>query len=80
MNPGHDRDYALPPRAVAYECMFCHNAYPKIPSGHDEPGTGEYSGTEYPGPEYPAPEDYSSSRAHVTWGRDPADEPGEGDW
>jgi tetratricopeptide (TPR) repeat protein len=39
MNPGHDRDYALPPRAVAYECMFCHNSYPKIPSGHDEPGT-----------------------------------------
>src|SRR5580704_3585254 len=38
MNPGHDRDYALPPRAVAYECMFCHNAYPKIPAGHDEPG------------------------------------------
>jgi Tfp pilus assembly protein PilF len=39
MNPGHDRDYALPPRAVAYECMFCHNAYPKIPSGHKEPGS-----------------------------------------
>ncbi len=39
MNPGHDRDYALPPRSVAYECMFCHNAYPKIPSGHDEPGS-----------------------------------------
>jgi tetratricopeptide (TPR) repeat protein len=39
MNPGHDRDYALPPRAVAYECMFCHNAYPKIPAGHDEPGS-----------------------------------------
>jgi predicted CXXCH cytochrome family protein len=39
MNPGHDRDYALPPRTVAYECMFCHNAYPKIPSGHDEPGS-----------------------------------------
>jgi tetratricopeptide (TPR) repeat protein len=39
MNPGHDRDYALPPRAVAYECMFCHNAYPKIPMGHDEPAS-----------------------------------------
>jgi predicted Zn-dependent protease len=39
MNPGHDRDYALPPRTVAYECMFCHNAYPKIPSGHNEPGS-----------------------------------------
>ncbi len=39
MNPGHDRDYALPQRAVAYECMFCHNAYPKIPAGHNEPGS-----------------------------------------
>jgi hypothetical protein len=39
MGPGHDRDYMLPPRAIAYECMFCHNAYPRIPSGHDEPGS-----------------------------------------
>jgi predicted CXXCH cytochrome family protein len=39
MNPGHDRPYALPPRTVAYECMGCHNAYPAIPSGHDEPGS-----------------------------------------
>jgi Tfp pilus assembly protein PilF len=39
MNPGHDRDYALPPRAVAYECMFCHNSYPAIPAGHDVPGS-----------------------------------------
>jgi GT2 family glycosyltransferase len=55
--------------------------YPGPPyPGQDEPGAGEYSGTEYAGPDYPAPEDYSGSRAHVTWGRDPADEPGEGDW
>ena len=39
MNPGHDRDYALAPRKVAYECMFCHNAYPQIPAGHEEPGS-----------------------------------------
>ncbi|MES1257155.1 MAG: tetratricopeptide repeat protein [Acidobacteriota bacterium] len=39
MNPGHDRPYALPPRTVAYECMFCHNAYPRIPAGHSEPGS-----------------------------------------
>ena len=39
MNPGHDRDYSLPPRAVAYECMFCHNSYPKIPAGHEVPGS-----------------------------------------
>jgi Tfp pilus assembly protein PilF len=39
MNPGHDRDYVLPPRAVAYECMFCHNSYPSIPAGHETPGS-----------------------------------------
>ena len=45
MNPGHDRDYALAPRKVAYECMFCHNAYPQIPAGHDEPASEPvYSG------------------------------------
>jgi Flp pilus assembly protein TadD len=45
MGPGHDRDYMLPPRAIAYECMFCHNAYPRIPFGHEEPGSEPlYSG------------------------------------
>jgi predicted CXXCH cytochrome family protein len=39
MSPGHDREYALPPRTIAYECMFCHNAYPQIPAGHAEPGS-----------------------------------------
>jgi predicted CXXCH cytochrome family protein len=39
MGPGHDRAYSLPPRAIAYECMFCHNAYPKIPAGHEESGS-----------------------------------------
>ncbi|HEY3740656.1 MAG TPA: tetratricopeptide repeat protein [Bryobacteraceae bacterium] len=38
MSPGHDRAYTLPPRTIAYECMFCHNGYPKIPEGHSEPG------------------------------------------
>ena len=46
MNPGHDRPYALPPRAVAYECMGCHNANPQIPAGHAAPGSeAVYSGT-----------------------------------
>lgn len=46
MGPGHDRAYSLPPRAIAYECMFCHNAYPKIPAGHDESGAEPlYAGT-----------------------------------
>jgi predicted CXXCH cytochrome family protein len=39
MNPGHDRAYTLPPRTIAYECMFCHNAYPRIPAGHGEAGS-----------------------------------------
>ena len=46
MSPGQDRDYTLPPRIVAYECMFCHNAYPRIPAGHDEVGSEPlYTGT-----------------------------------
>jgi hypothetical protein len=39
MSPGQDRDYTLPPRTIAYECMFCHNSYPQIPPGHEEPGS-----------------------------------------
>ena len=35
MSPGHDRAYTLPARPVAYECMFCHNAYPSIPASPD---------------------------------------------
>jgi Flp pilus assembly protein TadD len=45
LNPGYDRDYTLPPTTVAYECMGCHNAYPRIPAGHAEPGSEPvYSG------------------------------------
>jgi Flp pilus assembly protein TadD len=39
MGPGHDRAYTLPPRAIAYECIFCHTAYPNIPPGHEEAGS-----------------------------------------
>ena len=39
MAPGFDRpDYPGSTRLVTYECMFCHNAYPAIPEGHDEVG------------------------------------------
>jgi tetratricopeptide (TPR) repeat protein len=39
MNPGYDRaDYHGSTRAIHYECMFCHNAYPRIPEGHEELG------------------------------------------
>lgn len=38
MNPGYDRpDHDGFRRPITYACMFCHNAYPKIPAGHDQP-------------------------------------------
>ncbi|MCA2968272.1 MAG: tetratricopeptide repeat protein [Acidobacteriaceae bacterium] len=38
MNPGYDRpDHEGFRRPVAYDCMFCHNGYPRIPPGHEEP-------------------------------------------
>ncbi|HYL37904.1 MAG TPA: tetratricopeptide repeat protein [Bryobacteraceae bacterium] len=34
MNPGYDRpDHQGFRRLIGYECMFCHNAYPEIPTG-----------------------------------------------
>jgi Flp pilus assembly protein TadD len=39
MNPGYDRaDYQGSTRVIHYECMYCHNAYPRIPEGHEEAG------------------------------------------
>jgi predicted CXXCH cytochrome family protein len=39
MSPGFDRpDFPGSTRVVTYECMFCHNAYPAIPRGHEEVG------------------------------------------
>jgi predicted CXXCH cytochrome family protein len=32
MNPGYDNAHPMTRRPIAYECMFCHNAYPEIPS------------------------------------------------
>lgn len=31
MNPGFDNSAPMTRRVIAYECMFCHNAYPVIP-------------------------------------------------
>jgi Flp pilus assembly protein TadD len=37
MNPGYDRpDYPGSTRAISYECMFCHNAYPRTPAANRE--------------------------------------------
>ena len=39
MNPGYDQaDYGGSTRVIHYECMFCHNRYPRIPEGHQEAG------------------------------------------
>ncbi len=38
MNPGYDRpDHDGFRRPISYDCMFCHNGYPEIPVGHDQP-------------------------------------------
>jgi tetratricopeptide (TPR) repeat protein len=38
MNPGYDRpDHQGFRREITYDCMFCHNAYPEIPAGHEQP-------------------------------------------
>jgi len=38
MNPGYDRaNHDGFRRTITYDCMFCHNAYPKTPADHDRP-------------------------------------------
>jgi len=37
LNPGFDMSEP-PVRKIGYDCMFCHNAYPSIPSGHEDAG------------------------------------------
>jgi len=39
MSPGFDLPHPQTRRFVSYECMGCHNAIPKIPAGHDAPGS-----------------------------------------
>ena len=38
LNPGFDNADSSVARKIGYECMFCHNAYPSIPAGHDDVG------------------------------------------
>jgi tetratricopeptide (TPR) repeat protein len=35
LNPGFDVSDPPSGRKIGYDCMFCHNAYPSIPSGHE---------------------------------------------
>ena len=39
MNPGYDSDHPPSRRKIGYDCMFCHNAYPAIPAGHEDAGS-----------------------------------------
>lgn len=37
MNPGYDRpDHEGFRREISYDCMYCHNGYPRIPEGHSQ--------------------------------------------
>ena len=58
MNPGYDRpDYAGSVRPIYYECMACHNGYPKIPeSDHKDPTQSTYL--------QPLPEGIDCQRCH----------------
>jgi predicted CXXCH cytochrome family protein len=58
MNPRSDRlDYQGSTRAIHYECMFCHNAYPRIPaSGREEGDEARYTA--------PLPEGIDCQRCH----------------
>ena len=58
MNPGDNRpDHPGFRRKVSYDCMACHNAYPEIPSGNEQPGAEPvFSG--------PLPEGIDCQRCH----------------
>ena len=47
MNPGFDNTHPMTRRPIAYECMFCHNAFPQIPptAHRDLSANPVYSGT-----------------------------------
>ena len=39
MGPGFDSLHPATRRLISYECIFCHDAYPRIPAGHAAPGS-----------------------------------------
>ena len=39
LNPGLDESDPAVGRKIGYDCMFCHNSYPSIPSGHEDAGS-----------------------------------------
>ncbi len=59
MSPGYDQpDNPGPVRPVHYECMFCHNAYPKIPAAMTRSASAELVFEE------PLPEGIDCQRCH----------------
>jgi hypothetical protein len=46
--PGFDTTHPQTRRYISYECMFCHNAYPRIPQGHERPGADPVFETRLP--------------------------------
>lgn len=59
MSPGYDQaDFPGSIRPVHYECMFCHNAYPKIPEGLERAANAEMTFLN------PLPEGIDCQRCH----------------
>lgn len=59
MSPGYDQpDFPGSIRPVHYECMFCHNAYPKIPEALEHAANAEMTFLE------PLPEGIDCQRCH----------------
>jgi tetratricopeptide (TPR) repeat protein len=48
MSPGYDTPAPATRRPISYGCMFCHNAYPPIPRGKDEPDSEPVFGEDLP--------------------------------
>jgi predicted CXXCH cytochrome family protein len=71
MNPGYDRaDYSGSVRPIFYECMFCHNGYPRIPEGAQR----DTAQTKYV---QPLPEGIDCQRCHGP-GQDHVDKAAQG--
>jgi tetratricopeptide (TPR) repeat protein len=59
MSPGYDQpDFPGSVRPVHYECIFCHNAYPKIPEALEHAGSAEMTFLD------PLPEGIDCQRCH----------------
>jgi tetratricopeptide (TPR) repeat protein len=39
MSPGFDNPHPQTRRFASYECIFCHDDFPRIPAGHETPGS-----------------------------------------